>query len=112
DFHLEVQLLASQRMIEIHGYPGLIEGLHHTWQLSIGGIVEDHQQTFGKLHTLELTTRHNLHVLRVGLAEALLRLNPDRPPVTGLEAVERLLESRQQIAVADLEGGGLLIEGT
>src|SRR5690606_29853036 len=110
DFHVELQRLAGQRVVEVDGDLLVIECLDHARQLGIGSVVEDHQQPFGKLHAFELAARHDLHVLRVRLAKTLLRLHLHAAFVAGLEAVKRLFETRQQVAVADLEGGRLLVE--
>ncbi|MNC44964.1 hypothetical protein D3C75_938930 [compost metagenome] len=98
-------------MVEVDGDLLVVELLDHARQLGLGGVVEDHHQAFGQLHALELAARHDLHVLRVGLAEAVFRLDGDAALVAGLEAVERLLEAGQQVAVADLEGRRTLVEG-
>ncbi|MNJ73306.1 hypothetical protein D3C77_700860 [compost metagenome] len=72
--------------------------------------MKHHHQALGELHALELATRHNLHVLRVGRAEAVFRLDAQAALVAGLEALQGQLEAGQQVAVAEGEGGRLRVE--
>ena len=51
-----------------------------------------------------------MHVLRVGLAEGIFWRNLQRTLVSGLEAEQGVLEARQQVAIADLEGCRGLVE--
>ncbi|MNC49844.1 hypothetical protein D3C75_990530 [compost metagenome] len=51
-----------------------------------------------------------MHVLRVGLAEGVLRGHHDGTLVTALEAEQGVLETWQQVAIANLEGGRGLVE--
>ncbi|KAF1056569.1 MAG: hypothetical protein GAK44_00179 [Pseudomonas delhiensis] len=98
-------------MVEVDGHMLLVESFDDPRQFGLRRIVEDHQQPFGQFHVLELVARHHLYVGRVGLAEAMLRLDAQGALVAGLQAEQRLLEARQQIAVAHLEGSWLLVEG-
>ncbi|MCY1431090.1 hypothetical protein D9M71_470520 [compost metagenome] len=90
-------------MIEVDGHLFIIERLDHAWQLGIGRIVENHQQARGKLHVLELATRDDLHVLRVGLAEGVFRQDLQVALVTGLEAEQGGLETWKQVAITHFE---------
>uniref|UniRef100_A0A0N5A5U6 NAD-specific glutamate dehydrogenase n=1 Tax=Parastrongyloides trichosuri TaxID=131310 RepID=A0A0N5A5U6_PARTI len=111
DFHLEVQGLAGQRVVEVDGHLRVIERLHHAGQLGVGRVVENHQQALGQLHVLELRAGNDLHVLRVRLTEGVLRCHADGALVAGLEAEDSGFEARQQVAVADLEHRRSLLEG-
>lgn len=97
-------------MIEVDGHLSVIEGFDHTGQFGIRRIVEDHQQAFRQLHVLELRTRDDLYVLRIGLAKGVFRRDLQVALVTGLEAEQCRLKTRQQVAIADLEGRRGFIE--
>jgi len=111
DLDFKGQCLASQRVVEVDGHLLVIEGFHHTGQLSIGRIVEDHQQTRRQLHVLELRTRDDLYVLRVRLTKGVFRRNRQRPLIASLEAEQGRFETWQQVTVADLEGRRGFVEG-
>src|SRR5690606_7655976 len=111
DLDVKGQGFAGQRMVEIDGYLLVIEFFHHTGQLSIGRIVEDHQQARRQFHVLELRARDDLYVLRVRLAKSVFRRNRQRTLVASLEAEQRGFETWQQVAVTDLEGRRGFVEG-
>lgn len=112
DFHIERQRLTGQRMIEIDRNLVVIEYLDHSRQFGIGCIVEDHQQSFRKLHTFKLIARHDLNILRIMLAKPLLWQDGQSASVASLEAIKRLFETWQQVSIANLERGGFFLKGT
>ena len=107
DFHVKGQRLACQRVVEVDGHLSIIELFDHTWQFSIGRIIEDHQQTRRQLHVLELRARNDLYILRVGLAEGVFRLDAQSTLVASLETEQRRFETWLAIALALVLGGAL-----
>ena len=97
-------------MIEVDGDLILVNGFHHTGQLGIGRIIENHQQPFGQLHVLKLRTRHDLHVLRVRLTKSVFRWHLKRALVASLEPENQSFKARQQAAITDFESGRGLFE--
>ena len=92
-------------MVEVNTDLLLVERLDHSRQLALGGILKDDQQTFAQRHVGELAARHDLHILWIRLAKALLRTDWQAAFVAGLETEQCLLEARQQVAIAHAESG-------
>src|SRR5690554_1823546 len=111
DFHLEGDVLARQRVVEVDFHGVVVDGLDHAGHLAAGGVADDDQQAVLQLHVAELVTGHRLDVLRAAGTEAALGLDHEAALVTGLEPEQGLLEAGQQAAVTDLEGGGCLARG-
>src|SRR5690554_1335468 len=111
DFHLEGDVLARQRVIEVDFHGVVVDGLDHAGHFTTGGVAEDDQQAVLQLHVAELVTGHGLDVLRAAGTEAALGLDHEAALVTGLESEQGLLEAGQQAAITDLEGGGCLAGG-
>src|SRR5690554_6417216 len=111
DFHLEGDVLARQRVIEVDFHGVVLDGLDHAGHFTTGGVAEDDQQAVLQLHVAELVTGHGLDVLRAAGTEAALGLDHEAALVTGLEPEQGLLEAGQQAAITDLEGGGCLAGG-
>src|SRR5450830_36540 len=86
DFYVKRQGFTGQRVVEVDGHLRIIEGFDHTRQLGIRRIVKNHQQAFRQVHVLELRTRDDLYVLRVGLAKGVFRQDLKGSFVPTLEA--------------------------
>ena len=97
-------------MVEINGDLLVIELFDHTRKLGVGRVVEDHQQTLRQLHVLELRTRNDLHILRVGLAKGVFRKNLQSALVACLETEQCCFKTWQQTAVTHLESSWGFVE--
>src|SRR5690554_1248239 len=104
NFHLEGDVLARQRVVEVDFHGVVVDGLDHAGHFTTGGVAEDDQQAVLQLHIAELVAGHGLDVLRAAGTEAALGLDHEAALVTGLESEQGLLEAGQQAAITDLEG--------
>src|SRR5690554_43373 len=111
DFHLEGDDLAGQRVVEVHFYHSIVNGLDHAGHFSAGGVPEDDQQAGLQFHFAELVAGHGLDVLRVAGAKPTLGLNFKAALVAGLETEQAGFEAGQQAAVTDFEGGRSFAHG-
>src|SRR5450830_373614 len=106
DFYVKRQGFTGQRVVEVDGHLRIIEGFDHTRQLGIRRIIKNHKQAFRQVHVLELRTRDDLYVLRVGLAKGVFRQDLQGALVASLEAEQGCFKTRQQVAIATVKVAG------
>ena len=111
DLHLEGEVAAGQRVIEVHGDPVVVQFGDHAGQFGAGGIGEIHHRAHFHVVGAEGAALEVLPVLFVVFTEAGGGVDKDAALVAGLEAEDGALEAGQQGFVTPGEGGRLATVG-